>query len=371
MSEFRLNDPSNVASPSLLFYVDRIRHNLFRMIARAGGPDRLRPHCKTHKTRQIVRMQLDAGIEKHKAATIAEAEMLAQERVPDVLLAYPLVGPNVARFVRLMQTYPDTRFSTLVDSEAGVDGLSRGLSAAGLTAEVLLDVDVGQHRTGIAPGPAAEALYERIVRSPGLLAGGLQLYDGHNHQEKLGERQSAVGGAWAQATALRTALERRGLPVPRVVAGGTPTFPAWADVDPSGVELSPGTCVLNDQGYGSRFRDMDDFVVAAALLTRVVSKPTPTRITLDVGNKAVAADPPAGKRVKLPEIPDGEQVIHNEEHLAVETARAGEIAIGDVFYAIPWHICPTCALHQEALVVQNGDIVDSWPIVARDRRLTI
>ena len=137
------------------------------------------------------------------------------------------------------------------------------------------------------------------------------------------------------------------------------------------MELSPGTCVLNDHGYGTHFRDMDDFIPAAAMLTRVVSKPTPTRITLDLGNKAVAADPPAGKRVRILDLPQGEQVIHNEEHLVIETPLAAKYAIGDVFYAIPTHICPTCALHQEALVVEGGKIVDAWPIAARDRRLTI
>src|SRR4051794_1319848 len=110
-----LHDPSAVFSPGLLFDKAAIEHNIAKLIARAGDPRRLRPHVKTHKTREIVRMQLRAGIDKHKCATIAEAEMLAQVGAPDVLLAYNLVGPNTTRFSRLIATFAGCRFSTVVD----------------------------------------------------------------------------------------------------------------------------------------------------------------------------------------------------------------------------------------------------------------
>src|SRR5437660_7630526 len=117
----------------------------------AGAPDRLRPHVKTHKARETVRMELDAGISKHKCATLAEAEMLAGCGVPDVLLAYNLVGPNCGRMARLVKTYPGCRFSVLADHPAAARALSEAMTAAGQRVEVLIDIDVGQHRTGIAP----------------------------------------------------------------------------------------------------------------------------------------------------------------------------------------------------------------------------
>ena len=91
--QYLIHDTSAIFSPALLFYKDIIRRNISQAIAVAGGVDRLRPHVKTHKTREIVRMELDAGISKHKCATLAEAEMLADCGAPDVLLAYPMVGP--------------------------------------------------------------------------------------------------------------------------------------------------------------------------------------------------------------------------------------------------------------------------------------
>src|SRR5262245_37196399 len=119
-SKYLVKDPSAIFSPALLFYKDVIQHNIRRMIERAGGAHRLRPHCKTHKTREIVQMQLAVGVTKHKCATIAEAEMLAQVGVPDVLLAYPIVGPNCRRFAQLVQRYPKTQFATLADHDVGI-----------------------------------------------------------------------------------------------------------------------------------------------------------------------------------------------------------------------------------------------------------
>src|SRR5262249_31757675 len=149
-------------------------------------------HVKTHKTREIVRLELDAGITKQKVATVAEAELVASCGVPDVLLAYNLVGPNCGRLGPVMKAYPQCQVSGPCDHPKAARDLSAALAAAHLRLDVLLDVDVGQHRTGIAPGPEAAQLYEQFARLPGLAPGGLHVYDGHNHQESLADRQAAV-----------------------------------------------------------------------------------------------------------------------------------------------------------------------------------
>jgi D-serine deaminase-like pyridoxal phosphate-dependent protein len=107
------------------------------------------------------------------------------------------------------------------------------------------------------------------------------------------------------------------------------------------------------------------------VFTRVVSRPTPNRVTLDVGTKAIASDPPMGQRAVLPAIPDGVQVLHNEEHLVVETPDAGKWTVGDWLLAIPRHVCPTSALHRTVYVIDNGQQVDEWEVTSRDRKLTI
>jgi len=366
-----LHDTSVIYSPALLFYKDLIRGNIERLIAIAGGPDRLRPHVKTHKTREIVRMELDAGIRKHKCATIAEAEMLADCGVPDILLAYPMVGPNCTRLAKLVTGFPRSSFSVLADHPAATQSLSQALASTGRTVDVLLDVDTGQHRTGIAPGGDAVALYELLARLPGVRQGGLHVYDGHNHQESLEERRTATTSQLRPVLALRETLEKKGLPVPRLVLGGTPTFPIYARMDFPGAELAPGTCVLHDHGYGSRFAELSDFVPAALLLTRVISRPTSTRVTLDLGYKAVASDPPAGKRCVLLNVPDYEPLLQNEEHLVIDTPVADRLPPGTVVYAVPTHVCPSSAMHRFAHVIENGKVTERWEIVARDRVLTI
>jgi D-serine deaminase-like pyridoxal phosphate-dependent protein len=127
--------------------------------------------------------------------------------------------------------------------------------------------------------------------------------------------------------------------------------------------------VLHDHGYSTRYPDLG-FTPAALLLTRVVSKPSLNRLTLDLGYKAVASDPPAGKRCILLNLPDCQPILQSEEHLVVETSAAGRFSPGDALYAMPTHICPTCAMHRQAYVVSNGQVIGHWDIVARDRILS-
>lgn len=363
-----LENEAEVPSPSLLIYPDRVEANLRSMIARVGGdPARLRPHIKTHKLPPIVERQVALGITKCKAATIAEAEMAARAGVTSVLLANQMVGPNVPRFLALMRAFPRTQFSTLADDAHVIAHLNRAALAAGARIEVLLDLDVGQHRTGVAPGPQAVELYRQIATASGLRAGGLHVYDGHLQISDLAERTSAADAAFAQVRALQEQLARAGMDVPRIVCGGTPTFPLHARRD--GVECSPGTCVLWDASYKTKVPDLV-FENAAVLLTRVISRPTADRICLDLGHKAVASEMPHPRAV-FPALPDAKAVGHNEEHLVLETPRASEFPVGTALYALPWHICPTVALHDRVHIVRDRRVVEEWTVTARARKLTI
>ena len=363
----RFENEADVPSPALVLHFERIQENLRRMVAIAGDPARLCPHIKTHKIPQIVALQLALGITKCKAATIAEAEMAAASGVPNILLATQPVGPAISRFVRLILAFPQTRFSALCDTPVIVRELGHAAAGAHLTLELLIDLDVGQARTGIRPGDAAAQLAHQIDSTPGLRFGGLHAYDGHLHQSDLAERTTACHLAFEPVWALRDSVLAAGLPVPRVVVGGTPTFAIHASRPD--VEYSPGTCVLWDAGYAAKLPDLD-FLPAATLLARVISHPGKHRLCLDLGHKAVASEMPH-PRVVFPVLPEATVAGHNEEHLVLETERAGDFPVGTVLHGIPWHICPTVALHQEAIVVQNSRAGVSWPVVGRARRITI
>jgi D-serine deaminase-like pyridoxal phosphate-dependent protein len=233
--------------------------------------------------------------------------------------------------------------------------------------ETLLDLDVGQHRTGMGAGPGAAAAYREIAGTPGLAAGGLHAYDGHLSQPDAKERAAACEAAFAPVVALRDELKNAGLPMPRVVAGGSPTFPFLAARRE--FECSPGTTVLWDASSALTLPDIH-FQNAAILLTRVVSKPAGDYICLDLGHKAVASEMPH-PRVIFPDLPDAEAVKHSEEHLLLRTPLAAKFAVGDRLLGVPWHVCPSVALHAEAILIDNGRMTGAWPIEARARRITI
>ncbi len=362
-----VGNAEEIPSPALLVYKDRVRENVRRMITMAGGTERLRPHIKTHKMPALVEMQVRMGIQKYKCATIAEAEMAARAGGADVLLAMQPVGPNIGRLIRLIRAFPRTRFSTILDDAGTAVQLSAAASVAGVTVDVLLDVDCGMHRCGIAPGLAAASLFQHIATLAGLNAVGLHAYDGHIHDRDVKEREARCDAAFGPVASLAKGLREAGFPIGTIVAGGTPTFPFHALRE--GVQCSPGTCVLHDVGYQGNYPDLD-FQVAAAVLTRVVSKPGPNLVCVDLGHKSVASENPQ-PRAEFPELPDARPVTHSEEHLVLETSAAGRLPVGRVLYAFPKHICPTVALYSEAVSVDNQVAEERWPITARNRALTL
>jgi D-serine deaminase-like pyridoxal phosphate-dependent protein len=277
------------------------------------------------------------------------------------------VGPRAGRLASLAKTFPKTAFATLVDDEGVARHLSATLARAGLSLDVLLDIDCGMHRSGIAPGDGAEKLYALLGDLPGLRAAGLHAYDGHIHDTELAVRRARCEEALSPVLALRDRLRAAGLPVTRLVAGGTPTFPLLAAR--GDVECSPGTSVLWDYGYATTLPDLD-YVCAAALLTRVTSRPGSNRLCLDLGHKAVGSEMPPPRALLLG-LEDAKLVGHSEEHLVVETARAADYPPGSVVYALPWHICPTVNLHSEVVLVNAGRAAARWPVAARARRISL
>jgi D-serine deaminase-like pyridoxal phosphate-dependent protein len=363
----RLSNEAEINSPSLVLHLERVEENMRRMVEIAGGPRRLRPHVKTHKLAPLIAKQITLGIHKFKCATIAEAEMVAAAGGTEVLLAAQPVGPNIGRLLQLIKKFPRTLFSTLVDDMGVVHELGNAALASSTSVEVLLDLDVGQRRTGVDPRNGAAEFYRKLSSVRGIRPGGLHAYDGHIHEPDLQLRTEACEDAYALVEKLRMDLRSAGVSLPRIVVGGSPTFPIHARR--SGVECSPGTCVLWDAGYGKKFSDMH-FLPAATLLTRVVSHPGPGRLCLDLGHKAVASEM-APPRVVFPAVDDAVAVAHNEEHLVIETAHVSRFPVGSILHGIPWHICPTVALHASVHVASGGRVVEEWPVLARARRLTI
>jgi D-serine deaminase-like pyridoxal phosphate-dependent protein len=371
MPWYLLENSAEIPSPALLLHRDRIEANLRQMVAIAGDPLRLWPHVKTHKLPELIAWQVGLGIVQFKCATIAEAEMVAGvEGVRSILLAVQPVGPQIERWIRLASRFPGISWSAVVD-DAGVVESLRSAAAACAIAKPLglwIDLDVGQHRTGIAPGRVCDGLLQSVrAASPTLRFDGLHAYDGHLGIPDLAERTRLCHEAFAPVAALRASLETELGHRLQVLAGGSPTFAIHAAR--SDVSLSPGTTVLWDAGYAHKMPDLP-FQPAAVLLSRVISRPAARQVCLDLGHKAVASEMPHPRTVFL-NLPDATALSHSEEHLVVESPAADSFRVGDVVYSLPWHVCPTMALHQEVWLVENGRASVRWTVQARSRRISI
>lgn len=367
-SWYELAHPEQVDSPALLVYRDRVTANIQTMIRMAGDPARLVPHVKTHKMPAVVKLQLAQGIGRFKCATISEAEMLALAGAEEVLLAYQLHAPKAQRLLQLVQQHPQVHFASLVDNFSSAQLLHQIFGTAAKRASVFIDVDNGMHRTGHPPGNELLELYRQITALPHVHCIGLHVYDGHVREKDFHLRKQHCDEAFAPVAAQAQAITNAGFPTPMIIAGGTPTFSIHAQRKE--VHCSPGTCLLWDEGYGQLLQEQP-FQHAAVLLTRVISKPQPGLITTDLGHKSVASENPINKRIFFLNLANYEVKSQSEEHLVVGVADWDRLQVGDVLYGIPYHICPTCALYDEAIVVEKGAVISQWPILARGRKITV
>jgi D-serine deaminase-like pyridoxal phosphate-dependent protein len=364
---YELNHPEEIDSPALLIYKDRIESNIQTMINIAGDANRLVPHIKTHKMAEIVQMQLAAGISKFKCATIAEAEMLAEAGAKNILLAYQLTAPKAARFLTLVKKYPEIEFASLIDNFESAHLLNDLFAKKDLVASVFIDVDAGMHRTGVAPDNSLFNLYVQLDKLQNIDCKGLHIYDGHIRDENFELRKQKVEKSFIPIRRVVEKIISSGFPAPKIIAGGTPTFTVHALNKE--IFCSPGTCLLWDYGYDSILHEQP-FEFASVLLTRVISKPTPGLITTDLGHKSVAAENPISTRIFFLNLSDYNVRSQSEEHLVVEVKDA-DIHVGDVLYGIPYHVCPTVALYDEVNVIENGNVVDKWNVIARKKKITI
>ena len=363
-----VNEVDKLDSPALLVYPSRVKRNIDTAIRMVGDISRLRPHAKTNKSPDATRLMLEAGIKKFKCATIAEAEMLGQCGAPDVLMSYQPLGPKIQRFISVIKKYPATGYSCLVDNAEAADAMAAAFSSAGITVNLFLDLNVGQNRTGIAPGKAAIDLYRQCSTSKGLRMLGLHAYDGHIRAQEMKERKLQCDECFHLVSILSEELVVEGFPQPLIVAGGSPTFPIHAER--GGVECSPGTFVYWDKGYSDLCPEQD-FLPAIVLLSRVISLPGKTKICIDLGHKSVSAENDITRRVFFPSAPHLKPLGQSEEHLVLEAGEDHGFKTGDVLYGLPYHVCPTVALYERVFTVEDGNITGEWMNVARDRKLSI
>lgn len=362
---YTIHNIDTIDSPALVVYKKRIEQNISWAVNSVNDISLLRPHVKTSKIAEVCSMMLEAGITKFKCATIAEAQMLATILAPDVLLAYQPVGPKAARLLALVQQYQQTRFSCLTDDPAAAAHLSHIFSERGLLIDVFIDLNTGMNRSGIQPADAVP-FFNRLKALPAVHTAGLHAYDGHIHDADETVRRQRTAAAFEQVTAAAAQIAQQENSPVKIIAGGSVSFPFYRQ---QGVECSPGTFVFWDAGY-KHLLPGEPFRYAALVITRIVSIVDDTTITTDLGHKSVAAENPF-PRVHFLNAPGAKPVAQSEEHLVLGVTASARFKTGDVLYGVPVHICPTVALYEKAIVIENRQAVTSWKVIARDRSIGI
>jgi D-serine deaminase-like pyridoxal phosphate-dependent protein len=361
MHWYDIENIDQLDTPCLVLYKERIKYNIDQAMRLIGNVNNLRPHVKTNKIPEVCRMMMDVGVTKFKCATIAEAEMLAMIHAPDVLLAYQPTGPKAERLVRLALHYPDTVFSCLIDDAGVAENLSRVFQRAGIALNMFIDVNSGMNRTGVPVGEVY-TLFEKLRSLPSIEVKGVHVYDGHVRDVDPELRKEHSDAIYDKIDLLVHRIEKALGKKITIVAGGSPTFPAHATRN---VECSPGTFVFWDWGYKHAFPD-EPFEYAALVIARVISVVSKTIITIDLGYKAVSSENPL-PRVYFLNVPDSKPIGHSEEHMVVEVPDSSLYMPGSILYGVPVHICPTVALYDRAILIENHQATTIWKVVARDR----
>jgi len=357
----RLTPFAEVDTPALLLDADALEANLQRMAGFfAQRHCKLRPHFKSHKCTTIALLQMKAGAVGITCAKLGEAEVVADAGIRNILIANQIVGPIKIR--RLVELCCRADPMVAVDSAANVRMLSEAALAAGISLGVLVEVDVGMGRCGVAQGQPALELARVVTSSPGLRFEGLQGYEGHSVDLRdEAERAEKTRQSLRLLVETRRLIERSGLAVSIVSGGGTGTYTITGDCE--GVdEVQAGSYAAMDWWYGDI---RPEFKQAMSILTTVISRPVPGVIIVDVGRKGIGAEwgPP---RVK--NLPGSDVVSYgSEEHLKIAVPQDAAVQIGDRIEIIPSHGCTTINLYSEFIVHRTGLVEDHWPIEGRGK----
>lgn len=345
----------DLTTPALILDLDLLRKNIRTMAEWTRSHAKVRPHTKIHKCVEIARLQVAAGAVGLTTATVWEALVMARAGLDNILIANEVMGEE--KLLRLAEAARETHIIVAVDSLVGAEALSRAAVAAGARIGALLDIDVGLRRGGVRTQPEACALATALARLPSIVFRGVMGYEGHVVEEPdraLRARQAAE--AMERLIACVELLERAGFEIEIVSAGGTNTYD-MTGANPRVTELQAGSYVFMDTTYGPI---TPAFKPALSVLGTVISRNERTAI-LDCGTKVLAMDlgPPALMKpcAKI-------RAVH-EEHTLLDVEDDSRLRVGEPVEMIVGYCGGTVNLNDVYYVVENDQVVDVWPILAR------
>jgi 3-hydroxy-D-aspartate aldolase len=357
-----------VATPALVLDIDALDRNIALMAERAKRAGlKLRPHAKSHKSAFIARRQIAAGAAGVCCAKLGEAEALAQAGIDGILITSPLAGATTARRAAALSKRL-TDFAVVVDHADQVRDLEAAAGAAGTRLKVVIDIDVGLHRTGVPDMQGAVALMQRIGAAEHLALTGLQGYGGSwQHMKGREARYAAVEQGVAILATAAKSLKAQGAAVSQITGGGTGTFGADAAL---GIlnEVQPGSYVFMDAQYRDALGDDADgeFEQSLFVQSSVISVNQPGSVTVDAGLKAFATDAGPPRPATAPFAPDA-YAFRGDEHGRVMLPAGHAMAIGQRIELVPPHCDPNVDKYDVYHLVSGDQLVDIVAIEARGR----
>jgi 3-hydroxy-D-aspartate aldolase len=358
-------DLDQVDTPALLLDLDAFEHNLSRLTQTLQGMDvRVRPHAKSHKCPAIALRQIAHGAVGVCCQKVSEAQAMVLGGVGDVMIANEVVGAQ--KLARLAELARSAHVSVCADDAGNVEDLARAARAAGVRLDVLVEVDVGANRCGVAPGEPALALARAIAAQSSLRFAGIHAYHGAaQHLRTVEERSRAIAQAVSGVEHTVMLLERNGMRAETITGAGTGTylFEAASSVYN---ELQPGSYVFMDADY-ARNLDQDGqpihtFRHSLFILATVMSRPTASRAVVDVGLKAHSID---SGMPAVCDVAGARYLKASDEHGVIELSGAGKLALGEKVRLIPGHCDPTVNLYDWLVCYRGQRVEDVWAIAAR------
>ena len=351
---------TSLPTPAPLIDLPILERNIATMADHfADRPASIRPHSKTHRTPVVARMQIAAGATGITAPKTSVAEAMVEGGIDDVFIANQVVAPGMIR--RLVALAGRARVSVLTDDARNVADLSEAAAAAGVTLDVLIEIESGMSRCGTRPGAPAVALAQEIARAPGLRFAGIHIYEGHLVQvPDRAERTRATEAMLDIGLETAAMVRRAGLEVETVTCGGTGTYDI-SGVYPGVTEHQAGSYVYMDPGYQEK---APAFGLAFSLLSTVLSAPAPDRIVVDSGLQVLSTGGGAAAAKGHPEL-----TVRglSEEHgtLTTTDGTATGFSPGDLIELHPGHCCASANLHDTVYAVRNGTVEAVWAVTAR------
>ncbi len=350
-------------TPALCIDLDALEANIGEAAAlcRASGVA-WRPHAKCHKSPDVARRLLEAGAIGLTCAKLGEAEVFAAAGIGDLLVANLIAGPR--KVERLVELRRHTDPLICLDHIDQAQPISRAMAAAGLKVRALLEIDIGMQRAGVLPGTPAIELARRISNLPGIELAGVMGYEGHLLLiEDQGEKAARICAGLGQLVETKQQLEQSGIACPIVSCGGTGSL-RFAVQQPGITEVQAGGLIFMDAFYRHRCH-VEGFRYALSLVATVVSRPAPDRAIIDAGRKTMNIE------LHLPIVMDREgieiQSLSAEHGILRLAPSAQDLRIGDRLELIPGYGDFTTVLHNHFFVLQDGRLIDIWPLTARGR----